>query len=88
MFNYLPTIVAVLFGLLWGVSWHDYRRLEPFFQMSKKDGATAENSMLLDYPYQFPIFLPWVAFKKRYVVGICRHGVKTGGTSTYCADMP
>lgn len=67
IFNYLPTIVSVVFGLLWAIAEHDYKRIEPFFQLSRPEGATAEDSILLDYPYSNPLTLPYVSFKRRYV---------------------
>lgn len=66
--NYLPTIISVLFGLLWATSEHDFKRLEVFFQMSKAGGATAKDSLLLEYPYSSPTSLPWESFKRRYAL--------------------
>lgn len=74
-FRYLPTIIAVVFGLLWASSAHDFRRLEPFFQLSAPEGATAENSLLLDYPYKLLILLPFVAGGRRYVQLLGSHAL-------------
>lgn len=66
VFNYLPTIIAVVFSLLWATVAHDYLRLEPYFQLSKPEGVTAKHSLLLDYSYAFPHLILWTAFKRRY----------------------
>lgn len=66
VFSYLPTIISVIFGLLWATANHDYMRMEPLFQLSRPEGATAKDSLLLEYPYIFPLFLPWEAFKRRH----------------------
>lgn len=66
LFNYLPTTISVAFGLVWASADHNYKRLEPFFQLSKPGGATAEHSLLLDYSYSFQLFIPYKAFKKRF----------------------
>ena len=50
-FEYLPTILGVLHSLMWAPIAHDCMRLEPYFQMSKGEGASAENSVLLDCKY-------------------------------------
>lgn len=68
MFNYLPTSISVIFGLICARADHNYKRLEPFFQLSKPGGATAENTLLLDYSYSFPPFIPYWSSKKRLVI--------------------
>lgn len=65
VFKYLPTIFSVFFGLLWSLAQHDYKRLEPFFQLSTAGGVSAENSLLLDYPYKYMVAIPFVAMKRR-----------------------
>lgn len=66
--DYGPTLVAVLYGLIWATIDHDVKRLEPYFQLSKPAGATAENSLLLFYPYMLHVWVPYVAIRKKYVV--------------------
>ncbi|KAI5783625.1 hypothetical protein EDC01DRAFT_663782 [Geopyxis carbonaria] len=65
-FEYLPTLLSVLHSLLWVSIDHDIKRLEPFFHLSKPGGALAQESLLLDYPFQFAFFVPWVAFRNRH----------------------
>lgn len=69
MFSYLyvPTIIAVLYSLIWSWIDLDAKRMQPWFELSKKDGVTAENSLFLDYPYDFVATVPFKAARKRYV---------------------
>jgi hypothetical protein len=68
VYNYLPTIISLFFGLLVAILHHDSMRMEPWFQMSREEGATAKDSLLLDYPYLFPLFVPFEAVKRRYAL--------------------
>lgn len=63
--QYLPTILAILFSIFW--SWIDLetKRLEPFFQLSKDEGAAGKDSLLLHYPFDFLPFVPLAAFRNR-----------------------
>lgn len=60
LYLYFPTILAVIFSIYW--AWIDLetKRLEPYYQLSKKDGALGKDSLLLHYPFDF---IPWVPFK-------------------------
>ena len=64
-FLYLPTTLAVLYSMLWSWIDHDAKRLEPYFQMAKPDGALAERSLLLHYPVDFLAFVPIRAARLR-----------------------
>ncbi|KAG0634772.1 hypothetical protein HOY80DRAFT_1059128 [Tuber brumale] len=66
LFDYLPTLLAVLLGLLAARMDHDFKRLEPYFQLSQPAGADAANSLLLDYPYRFAVAIPFVSFSRRH----------------------
>lgn len=68
VYNIIPTTLSVCFTLLWAVSHHDFLRLEPYFQMSAQEGALAQDSILLEYPYRFPLIIPFLALKRRYVI--------------------
>lgn len=67
MYQYLPTIIAVLYSMLWSWIDLDAKRLEPYFQLSKPEGALAESSLLLQYPVDFLAFVPIRALKRRSV---------------------
>jgi hypothetical protein len=46
----------------------DVKRLEPWFQLSVKHGTIAENSILLQYPFDFLPFVPISALRRRSVI--------------------
>ena len=50
---YVPTIIAVLFSLLWSWIDLDAKRLEPYFQMSEANRALPRDSLNLHYPFDF-----------------------------------
>lgn len=65
LYLYLPTIVALIFSVFW--SWIDLqvKRLEPYYQLSKPDGAWGKDSLLLSYPFDFLPFVPLSAFRRK-----------------------
>lgn len=65
-FLYLPTIIAVLYSILWSWIDLDTKRLEPYFQLSRPGGADAANSILLHYPFDFVAYAPLKALRRRY----------------------
>lgn len=68
-FKYLPTMVAVTFGILWQVTDFEVKRVEPYYQLSKEGGALAAESLLVDYITFFNFFRPIKAFRyKHYAV--------------------
>ena len=62
---YLPTVIAVLYSMMWSWVDLDVKRLEPWFQLSKPEGAVAEESLLLQYPFDFLAFVPLRAARRR-----------------------
>ncbi|KAF3924455.1 hypothetical protein AA313_de0210174 [Arthrobotrys entomopaga] len=54
--KYIPTIVGVIFGVLWQVTDTEVKRNEPYYQMSKPSGAIAKYSLNVDY-FEFLSFL-------------------------------
>jgi len=54
--KYAPVMVFVIYGILWQISDFEVKRLEPFYQLSKKSGATAGESLNMDYL----TFLSWL----------------------------
>ncbi|KAM0505683.1 hypothetical protein ACHAP8_001915 [Fusarium lateritium] len=63
---YVPTIIAVLYSMIWSWIDLDVKRMQPWFEMSKHDGATAENSLFLDYQYDFVALVPFKAAKQKH----------------------
>ncbi|KAF2871297.1 hypothetical protein BDV95DRAFT_607554 [Massariosphaeria phaeospora] len=64
--TYFPTIIAVVFSIFW--AWIDLetKRLEPYYQLSKEDGALGKDSLLLRYPFDFIPLVPVRAFRQRH----------------------
>lgn len=65
LYLYFPTIVAVIFSIHW--AWIDLetKRMEPYYQLSKDNGALGKDSLLLQYPFSFLPFVPMKAFRDR-----------------------
>ncbi|EGX46998.1 hypothetical protein AOL_s00097g44 [Orbilia oligospora ATCC 24927] len=63
--QYLPTLIAVLYGIAWSIVDLDCKRLEPFYDLSKETGASSD-ALFLEYQYQFPLLVPFRAFFKRH----------------------
>jgi hypothetical protein len=47
--KYAPIMIFVFYGILWQMSDFEVKRLEPYYQLSKKTGATAGESLNMDY---------------------------------------
>lgn len=63
---YMPTTVAVLYSLLWTWIDLDVRRMQPWLELSRPHGASAEQSLLLNYPFEFLAFVPIKAWRQRH----------------------
>lgn len=63
---YAPTITAVIYGLLWSWIDLDIKRLEPYYQLCSPGGALAENSLLLQYPFDFVALVPFQAARRKH----------------------
>jgi Protein of unknown function (DUF3433) len=53
-FKYLPTLIAVSFGVLWQITDFEVKRLEAYYQLSKQGGALAAESINVDYSKFIP----------------------------------
>jgi hypothetical protein len=65
-FKFLPTIIAVSYGVLWQITDFEVKRLEAFYQLSKEGGALAAESINVDYITHWNFLRP---FRALY----CRH---------------
>ena len=63
--TYLPTLLSITLSIAWSWVDLDTKLLEPYFQMSKPGGATAADSILLHYPFDFVAVVPVKAFRRR-----------------------
>ncbi|KAF2492362.1 hypothetical protein BU16DRAFT_620741 [Lophium mytilinum] len=66
LYLYFPTVIAVVYSLFW--SWIDLetKRLEPYYQLSKSEGAFGKDSLMLHYPFDFIPFVPIRAMRNRH----------------------
>jgi hypothetical protein len=62
---YLPTIVFVLYGMLWETIDAEIKRVEPFYQASRPRGALAKHSIFAEYISLPPFLSPIQAFRRR-----------------------
>ena len=65
-FKYLPTLVAVSFGIVWQITDFEVKRLEAYYQLSKDGGALAAESINVDYVTFFNFLRPVKAIKYRH----------------------
>jgi hypothetical protein len=63
--QYAPIIISVFYGVLWQMSDFEVKRLEPFYQLSKKTGATAGESLNMDYLTFLSFLVPLRALRHR-----------------------
>ena len=55
LYSFIPSLIGLILFLLWQSIDLSFRALQPFADLSNTRGATAENSLLLDYPACFPL---------------------------------
>ena len=61
--KYLPTLIFVVYGVLWQIMDFDIKRLEPYYQLSQPTGSTAAASLNLDHLTAWSYFVPFKAIK-------------------------
>ena len=61
IWKYLPTMITIFYSVLFSIMDFDIRRLEPYYQLSKPDGARAAASLNLDHLTMFQYFVPFNA---------------------------
>lgn len=67
--KYAPILFFVIYGILWQYTDFEVKRLEPFYQLSKKTGATAGESLNMDYLTFMSWLVPLRALRhKQYAV--------------------
>jgi Protein of unknown function (DUF3433) len=74
---FLPTIIAVIYSLCWSWIDLDVKRMQPWMELSRPDGATARNSLFLEYPFEFLAFVPFQAARRRSVYANGLSGTST-----------
>lgn len=84
MVKFGPTIIAVVYGVLWQFTDFEVRRLEAYYQMSKPGGALAAESINVDYVTSFSFFRPFRALK----VGHYAVALSSGATTLAASFVP
>ncbi|KAK1970438.1 hypothetical protein LY78DRAFT_255369 [Colletotrichum sublineola] len=64
--KFLPTILSVVYGVLWQVTDFEVKRLEAYYQLSKEGGALAAESLNVDYVTSLSWLRPIRAIKLRH----------------------
>lgn len=65
-YEFLPTILAVILSIAWTWIDLDVKRIQPWLALSKEGGARVQDSLTLDYPYDFVALAPYKSAKRRY----------------------
>ncbi|KAI1327247.1 hypothetical protein F5Y16DRAFT_421079 [Xylariaceae sp. FL0255] len=69
IYKFVPTLVTVTYGVLWQNTDIQVRRLEAYYQMSKEGGASAAESINVDYITVFNFAIPIFSLhRKHYAV--------------------
>ena len=67
--KYAPVMFFVIYGILWQIVDYEVKRLEPYYQLSKKNGSTAGESLNMDYLTFMSWLVPLRALRhKQYAV--------------------
>ncbi|KAI8966578.1 hypothetical protein F5Y11DRAFT_308651 [Daldinia sp. FL1419] len=66
IFKFVPTIIAVTYGVLWQNTDFEVKRLEAFYQLSKEGGALAAESINVDYITLFNFARPFQALRRKH----------------------
>jgi Protein of unknown function (DUF3433) len=69
--KYLPTLIFVIYGVLWQVMDFEVKRLEPYYQLSQRSGSTAAESLNLDHLSLWSYLVPFKAFRLRQWAVFC-----------------
>lgn len=60
----LPTVIAVIFSIPWHLLALAVKEIQPFYQLQHPDGATAQDSIGLDYRYSINAIATFTAMRK------------------------
>lgn len=77
--RFVPTLAAVVYGVMWQITDGEVKRLEAFYQMSKERGALAAESINVDYITMFNFTRPFRAFQRGH------YAVATSSVATILA---
>lgn len=69
--KYIPTLIGVIYGILWKCTDTAVKRAEPYYQLSQgAKGALAASSLNIEYDTFFSLFVPFAALRHRQWVSI------------------
>lgn len=71
MWKYMPTVVAVIYGILWKITDTEVKRAEPYYQLSRGTGggALAASTLNIEYQTFWSLLVPVEAIRhKQWVV--------------------
>lgn len=63
--KYMPTFFLLSYGVMWQVVDFEVKRLEPYYQLSKRTGATARDSLNQDYLTFLAYLVPLKAIRAK-----------------------
>ncbi|GKZ36184.1 hypothetical protein AbraIFM66950_007180 [Aspergillus brasiliensis] len=69
-YTYVPTILSMIIAVLWSLVEYDALRLEPYFQLSRPQGAPAD-VLLLNYEFGHYTTAPFFAMRNRHWIAVC-----------------
>lgn len=69
VWKYMPTVVAVIYGILWKITDTEVKRAEPYYQLSRGKGALAASTLNIEYQTFWSLLVPVEAVRhKQWVV--------------------
>ncbi|KAK2739631.1 hypothetical protein FQN55_009367 [Onygenales sp. PD_40] len=66
LYSFIPAFIGIILFLLWQPIDLYFRSIQPFCDLSSPEGAYAENSLLLSYPYCLPFEATILALNARH----------------------
>ena len=64
LYTYVPSIVGVLYSILWSFVDADMKRIEPYVQM--RTPRSPASNLLLDYVFESPFAVPFRALRRKH----------------------
>jgi hypothetical protein len=71
VWKYMPTLIFVVYGVLWQIMDYETKRLEPYYQLSQPTGSTAVESLNIDYLTMWSNLAPFKAIQYRQWAVLC-----------------
>lgn len=66
MWKYFPTLIAVIYGIIWKITDTEVKRTEPYYQLSKgSKGALAASTLNIEYQTFWSLLVPIEAVQHR-----------------------